>query len=782
MRNFRVRNWSMALLLLLVACPSLYAQHEVPLADGVALRAKQRDGKTDKVFASARGRELSFRGFNVSGKVKHAEFGFKAFKDATDARESLSLLRRKTGANIIRYTLAWEGVQPQAGLVDRNYLKAISEQIAVAADMGLYVLLDYHSDLYSRHTFTANSGNTGNGAPKWAVSDIYGKDSCGLPCELTWSAHKLSDSAVRNAVRGFWYDHWALNRTFENVNLYAKGVQRCVGIAGKTPKNSAGLVADSCVQTNEQTWQLSPDGTIRAATDKNFCLDVDGANSALGTKIQVYRCNNSKAQQFVPDRFERIHTMLDVNKCLTIKDGKLQVAACSFPGKAAYALQQFQLNDSHTLTPLPDSMAFVQSEFVWQLGETLDYLGKHLTKQQRAMIVGVDPINEPFDGGIGALTYSDWDNEILWPFYERIRSEMDARSWNSTPIFAEPLVFWSSLAGIVAPATGGGYLKYQPGDGFVFNSHFYDQGRMGVNDLSVAQSKAYFKNIDLIRDEARYLNLTPFLSEFGMWLDGYGHTDTERIVNATYQAMESSNRTNKGAFIDFYTPLVSGTQWQWDYYYDKHNEVQNANPAKLVTDKDAWNRENFSVVRDYGENYNVNQELIQRAYPRAVQGELLHFAYEGRVPDRAGKILNYFSLRASLPPLIADRDFIKDTEFAFMAWQGRLSEDPTEIYWPRHLQSNDFWLITDGGIFYGADLSKKPQQSANEAAKLADFGEDSGQRILIWDDVDASEDSKSIHFALIVNGGAKLSAKDRLELQAAIQHQLKQGRSPVYIR
>lgn len=757
------------------------ALHSLPQASAAQIRLKQEGIHSDKVFADASGREISFRGFNVSGEVKLAESGFKAFKNSADARASLTLLKQKTGANMIRYTLAWEGTEPQPGVMDQAYLAAITGQIQVAAELGIYVLLDYHSDLYSRHTFTQSSSDTGNGAPAWAVSDLYGKDDCGLPCDLTWAAHKQSDSAVRNAIRGFWNDHWALNSNLTNIELSMPASGLCMDVAGGAAVKDANIMTYGCHGGANQRWQYGTDGTLRSALDSSFCVDAAGGYSSAGTNIQLYSCNGSAAQVFMADAHGRLHSIMDLNKCITASGSNLQLEECAAVTANGAAAQQFVLQDGASGTSLMPSLDFVQSHFVWQLGEVVSYLNSHLSASEKAFILGIDPINEPFDGGIGAMSYSDWDNHILWPFYQRVRAEMDNRGWTDKPVFAEPNVFWSSIAGAVAPATGGHYLNDQPGDGFVFNSHFYDQGRMGTNDLSVARNGSYFDNINLIREEARYLNIAPFLSEFGMWLDGWGHTDTERVINGTYQGMESSDVNHgKDRYLDFYTPLVSGSQWQWDYYYDNHYELQNGNPAQVMTDDDAWNGENFSVIANYGQSYNVQAALVQRAYPRAVQGDVLHFAYEGRVADEAGDIMSWHSIRASLADYFSQREFFRDTEFAFLAWRGRHSEAPTEIYWPAQFAASNLQIVTDAGIYSAADLPAQPQQNADEVVLQDDAGAGSGKRVLIWDDPSADETADSLHFALLINQPG-LSAPELQQLQAAVRQSLQAGQSPVYL-
>ena len=52
-----------------------------------------------------------------------------------------------------------------------------------------------------------------------------------------------------------------------------------------------------------------------------------------------------------------------------------------------------------------------------------------------------------------------------------------------------------------------------------------------------------------------------------MWLKGSGAKDTPRMMNEVYQAMEVSDAslTPKTRFVDFYNPILSGTQWHWDY-------------------------------------------------------------------------------------------------------------------------------------------------------------------------------------------------------------------------
>jgi endoglycosylceramidase len=610
--------------------------------------AARRFGRTnDLTFFDGLGREASFRGFNVSGSAKLVESGFKPFRTTEDARASLARMRAAAGSNIVRFTISWEGVQPAPATLDMAYLDAIVAQLREAIAREMYVVIDYHSDLYSRHTFTADSAHTGNGAPGWVVLGAgHGVDDCGVPCLFTWSAHKLSDSAVRSAMRAFW-----------------------------------------------------------------------------------------------------------LNASVTTPVGELAV----------------------------------QDEFLAQLEQTARYLGEQLTPEELDFVLGIEPINEPFDGGLqelGIADYPAFDNDVLWPFHRRVRSRLDAAGWADKWVFAEPLVFWNSIAGVFAPATGGGHLDEKPGAGFVFAPHFYDQARQGVADTSVVRNAAYFPNLDQIRDEARSLGLPVVVGEFGMGLDGSGHTDPQRVVNGTYQALETSDVMHgKDRFADLYTPLVSGIQWQWDHYHDQHGEYLNGNLAKFLSVDDAWNGENYSVVSDRSRAFNVDPALVQRVFPRRIQGGLLHFAYAAGVRDSASAPLVWSALRVAGAEGSADEEFFRDTKFALAVWQGRLSEAPTELFVPPHFDLNRLLVITERGV-WNESLTPldEPQDALDEVLLTFDrASEGTSHRLLVWDDLTDDEQSDGLHFVLLAESPTGMTSPALDSLRQRIVQRLAAGRSPVYL-
>jgi hypothetical protein len=69
---------------------------------------------------------------------------------------------------------------------------------------------------------------------------------------------------------------------------------KCVDVAAANSANGTKIQLYTCNGTNAQQWTVgSGDGTIRAL---GKCMDVAAAGTANGTKVQLWDCNGTVAQ------------------------------------------------------------------------------------------------------------------------------------------------------------------------------------------------------------------------------------------------------------------------------------------------------------------------------------------------------------------------------------------------------------------------------------------------------------------------------------------------------
>ena len=70
---------------------------------------------------------------------------------------------------------------------------------------------------------------------------------------------------------------------------------RCIDVPGANPADATRLQVYDCNGTGAQQWTIGSDGTVRAL---GKCMDAAGAGTANGTAIQLYTCNGTNAQRF----------------------------------------------------------------------------------------------------------------------------------------------------------------------------------------------------------------------------------------------------------------------------------------------------------------------------------------------------------------------------------------------------------------------------------------------------------------------------------------------------
>ncbi|MEJ3746820.1 cellulase family glycosylhydrolase [Actinomycetes bacterium KLBMP 9797] len=565
----------------------------VPVVDAAAAEPAitVQQGRYGLVLRDERGREVVLRGFNAAGSTKLTETGLLPFRTRADAAKSALAMRDLAGANAVRFLIAWEGVQPARDRIDTGYLARVAEQIREFTDRGIYVLVDYHQDLYSRHIFDEDSWYEGDGAPRWVIeAGDYPDESCGI-CIL-WGQNMQTNAAVREPMYDFWRNRYG-----------------------------------------------------------------------------------------------------------------------------------------------------VQDAYLAQAGAAMRYLRENLPATAFGRIVGMDPFNEPFDGGLDGGSGVQWESAYLMPFYQRFRATMDSAGWTAKPAFVEPLVFWNTTFS----EQGGLSTVGQLGTRYVFNSHYYDGAKLTLDPTGAGDGQ-YAGAMNRIRDRASTLATAPIVSEFGMTLRD---NRTPWMVRAMYQGLDAGI---KGA--DWWRgpasggTVLSGTQWHWDIYSGRHNAPDTAG--------DGWNDEDHSVVSVDASGAVVSrldQRVIDRLYPRAVAGDTLAFAYEDLARSGyggTGTQQAWLTVPSTLPAVAA---LAAGRQYGVLVWRGR-STDITELHLPAAFRSASTVVVSDVGTVAGLP-------SGGAVAVAAEEGATTARRLLIGG-------GTGLHVALVVNASSG-TAPTAAQLTAARQ-------------
>jgi len=119
--------------------------------------------------------------------------------DESDAREIAYW-----GFNFVRLCITWSGLEPNEGDFSQSYLERLDQVIGMFREVGVYVLVDFHEDAYSKEIGE-------DGAPLWAIIPMPGKllsgpvySGPGLPCPCdSLDARRLS-GPVLDAFESFF--------------------------------------------------------------------------------------------------------------------------------------------------------------------------------------------------------------------------------------------------------------------------------------------------------------------------------------------------------------------------------------------------------------------------------------------------------------------------------------------------------------------------------------------------------------------------------------------------
>ncbi|MFG2965081.1 cellulase family glycosylhydrolase [Streptomyces sp. NPDC048288] len=389
----------------------------------------------------------------------------------------------------------------------------------------------------------------------------------------------------------------------------------------------------------------------------------------------------------------------------------------------------------------------LQDYFLATAQTTMTYLAQHLTSDEFAGVVGFDPYNEPYAGSYDSgETSRTWEQNRLWPFYQKFRARMDAAGWTSKPALIEPNLYWN---GNVTNQEGGLLDVGTLGSRYVFNTHFYDQKAIsGILMWGNAADGQYSTDFGTIRDRASATGTTAVVSEFGHPLSGTTAGKAPTVDKAMYQALDSRlSGANWWSTPASSGPVLSGTQWQWDIYNGRHHELMNDNASKVLTSGDAWNDEDLSAVNmtDSGTvTLRQDARLLDRIYPGATSGTTLAFTYEDRSRD-GSTTLTWNPVPSSLPNVSA---LVGSGQYAVQVWRSSSATAPTDLHLPASFATASTTVVSDLGTAY----APPSYTSSTPVGVAAEPGGTGSRRLLLTD-----SDSGVLHFALVTNGATSPS-------------------------
>ena len=147
----------------------------------------------DNRFVDNNDNHLILHGINMVCKDKEKNYiGSWDFNDFNTLKQ--------WGFNVIRLGIIWDGIEPEPGAYDTDYLNKIDQLINFAKENDIYVYLDMHQDLFSCRF--------SDGAPKWAtLTDGLAHDNSGD----VWSDAYFTSPAVQRSFDNFWDNKLAVD-------------------------------------------------------------------------------------------------------------------------------------------------------------------------------------------------------------------------------------------------------------------------------------------------------------------------------------------------------------------------------------------------------------------------------------------------------------------------------------------------------------------------------------------------------------------------------------------
>jgi endoglycosylceramidase len=186
------------------------------------------------------------------------------------------------GMNVIRLLFTWEAYEPQLGAYDAGYLDYIARTAHAAGDLGLYVIVDFHQDSFSRFL-----GGCGEGFPSWALPPSVppATPDNGAAC-ADWGQHTASDPQVKPAWDAFYSDASGVR------TRYLAMIARVAGaLAGEPAVIGYDLLNEPFGDEKAQIGPLYEDAAraLRAADPAAILFVSPAIVTGIGSQTQLQR-------------------------------------------------------------------------------------------------------------------------------------------------------------------------------------------------------------------------------------------------------------------------------------------------------------------------------------------------------------------------------------------------------------------------------------------------------------------------------------------------------------
>ncbi len=665
------------------------------------------------------GRYVHFHGVNLSGSNKFpptesfpdlgdkVSYVGKPFPSAEADQYFLQLQR--LGFNSVRFLINWEAIQPDGpDQFDEDYLDYVDEMVARAAAYGIYVLIDMHQDLFSRHlTVQFNKHPKDDAGKEYPRGSLESQLFSLVPPYDNWVR---GDGAPRWVVQTCLPEKemdspaWGIPRPLYNLGpdamLGVYGLFEALmpaGEEGPTEPPWLNPFLDAVKKQVEALPKKFKPYTVRQSNDF-LPFTFWGINGALSVDLQ--RCF---ACFFAGDKVTPTYKV----KGMSVKDFLQDQYTKSFV-KVAERVKKHRNVIGYDIINEPIgayvTYAAVALYFQTGLDETVsnllsDLLGPELGANLHKLLTGLQilpPDTKPetrttwgFDGvdamAVVGLNYG-FDATYLQPLYERVGTairEVDPEA----VIWFEPAMGLNVLLGegaqwqinmtrpLALCPKDEPDCKREPLPA-VFAPHWYPDiyPFIGLNQPPRSfgpdewKFRDFSKDIGKFVDKATYSlgNVPIVFGEFGTYFNfggidasiDSGYSVSTQILDAYYRTFESQG--------------LSRMQWCFS-------------PENSYEDGEGWNSEDFSIVDP--ELKPRSWEAWVRPYARATSGRLLSTRFYSPVHP--------YDLEKGVP--IPRREFVLEMET-------KESDAPTEVFVPDMQYPQGFYVwISDGLCYFDAE-------------------------------------------------------------------------------